>query len=111
MSQRPPARSGARRKGKGRLRSFLWIAGFSALIIALLYFEQTAILYLLATLGLTALLVIVALSDLSGARRITGTSELGDDSAAISDGITSTSGVATAAPAPATARRTTSKRR
>jgi len=35
-------------------------------VIALIYWEQTALLYILATLGVTALLVVVALADLSG---------------------------------------------
>jgi hypothetical protein len=111
MSQRPPTRGGARRKNNRRLKNFLWIAGFSALVIALLYFEQTAILYLLATLGLTALLVVVAMSDLSGARKVADASELGDDSAAISDGITGASIAATASAAPVSARRSTNRRK
>lgn len=113
MSQRPPTRGGARRKDNRRLKNFLWIAALSILVIALLYFEQTAVLYLLATLGLTALLIIVALSDLSGAKRATNASELGDDSAAIGDGITGTTAAAaaTVSPAPATARRPAARRK
>jgi hypothetical protein len=41
-----------------------WILALATLVIGLLYFEQTAVLYVLATLGVTALLVIVALADL-----------------------------------------------
>ena len=33
-------------------------------VFLLIYFEQTALLYVVATLGVTALLVIVALADL-----------------------------------------------
>ena len=46
--------------------TFGWIAALSILTISLIYWEKTAILYILATLGVTALLVIVALSDLGG---------------------------------------------
>lgn len=111
MSQRPPTRGGVRRKDNRRLKNFLWIAALSALLIALLYFEQTAILYLLATLGLTALLIIVAMSDLSGAKRSASASEPGDDSAAIGDGITGTSAAATVSGAPISARRSASRRK
>jgi hypothetical protein len=100
MQRTSTTRGGARaRKSSGRLRTFLWIAATAALVIGLLYFEQTAMLYLLATLGLTALLVAVALSDLSGSQRVTGEAELGNDAAAIGSGI---AGVAPNAPATAT---------
>ncbi|HYO90723.1 MAG TPA: hypothetical protein VEQ40_03775, partial [Pyrinomonadaceae bacterium] len=92
-----------------RLRTFLWIAGLAILVIVLLYFEQTAILYLLATLGLTTLLIIVARADLSGARKLTSETDLGDDAAAIADGITA--GAAPAASRAARDGRTTGKRR
>jgi hypothetical protein len=86
------------------------VAGTSALVIGLIYFEQTAILYLLATLSLTALLMIVAFSDLRGAQRVANSSDLGDDSAAIGSGITATT-VAAASPRATRARRPASKRR
>ncbi|GEM_PF-2912740 len=63
--------SETKKDGKGLSRrtiTLLWVAGVSALIIFLLYKEQIAILYLLATLSVTALLVIVATADLSGAK-------------------------------------------
>ena len=56
-------RSAASRR---RMITFGWIAALSILTIALIYWEKTAILYILATLGVTALLVIVAMSDLGG---------------------------------------------
>ncbi|HEV8370156.1 MAG TPA: hypothetical protein VGQ39_19545 [Pyrinomonadaceae bacterium] len=43
----------------------LWVLGFSALVITLIYREMTAVLYILATLGVTALLLLVAFSDLA----------------------------------------------
>ena len=44
--------------------TYLWIAGLATLVFILLWKEQTALLYILATLGVTALLVVVALADL-----------------------------------------------
>ena len=44
--------------------TYLWILGLAVLVFLLIYFEQTALLYILATLGVTVLLVIVALADL-----------------------------------------------
>lgn len=43
----------------------LWALLLGVLVITLIYLEKTAILYILCTLGVTALLVIVALSDLA----------------------------------------------
>ena len=42
----------------------LCAAGLLLLVSLLIYFEQTALLYILSTLGVTVLLVIVALADL-----------------------------------------------
>ena len=50
--------------------TYLWIAGLAVLTVSLIYWELTALLYILATLGVTALLVVVALSDLAGAEKI-----------------------------------------
>ena len=54
--------AGDRRRRK--LMTALWALGLSLLVILLIYFEKTAILYILCTLGVTALLLIVAFSDL-----------------------------------------------
>jgi heme O synthase-like polyprenyltransferase len=48
-----------------RLITFGWIAALSILTIFLIYREMTAVLYILATLGVTALLVVVAYADLA----------------------------------------------
>jgi len=45
----------------------LWIVGISAVVIFLLYREMTAVLYIVATLGVSVLLFMVAFSDLSHA--------------------------------------------
>ena len=67
MSQR-------KNKKARRARSFtyLWIVVLAVLTFLLIYFEQTSLLYILATLGVTILLVVVALADL-------GQSELSSD--------------------------------
>ena len=72
--------------------TILWIAVLAIVTIFLIYKEMTAVLYILATLGVTALLVIVALSDLGKGERPSGDPEKINDSAAIGSGITSTFG-------------------
>ena len=49
--------------------TYLWIFALAAVTISLIYWEQTAILYILATLGVTVLLVVVAMSDLAAGER------------------------------------------
>ena len=83
-----------------RRNTLIWIGAVSAVVIGLIWAEQIALLYVLATLGVTGLLVIVALADLSGARRNISESPA-DDAAAISDGVLSP---ATAPAAPSKSR-------
>ncbi|MGH9972070.1 MAG: hypothetical protein ACREBG_30355 [Pyrinomonadaceae bacterium] len=52
-------------RGRRRIFTFVWIAALAILIVTLIYREMTAVLYILATLGVTALLVVVALADLA----------------------------------------------
>lgn len=54
--------AGDRRRRK--LMTALWAAALSLVVILLIYFERTAILYILCTLGVTALLLVVAFSEL-----------------------------------------------
>ena len=54
--------AGDRRRRK--LIAALWALGLALLVIVLIYLEQTAILYILCTVGVTALLVIVAFAHL-----------------------------------------------
>jgi hypothetical protein len=49
---------------KRRYRKFAWIFGSSAIVIALLYWEQAAVLYVLSTLAVCALLLVVMFSNL-----------------------------------------------
>lgn len=60
MARRNKAGDGRRR------RTFIWTFGAVAFISALLYWEQTAILYVLSTFAMVGLLLVVAFSDLEG---------------------------------------------
>lgn len=62
--------AGDRRRRK--MIAVLWALGLALLVILLIYFEQTAVLYILCTLGITVLLTIVALSDLGQRADTTG---------------------------------------
>jgi hypothetical protein len=55
--------AGDRRRRK--LITALWALALAAVVITLIYLERTAILYILCTLGVTVLLLVVALSDLA----------------------------------------------
>jgi hypothetical protein len=68
-----------------RLMTLAWSVAVAAVVIALIWKEQIALLYILATVSVTALLVVVALADLSGARGA-GAPAPFDDSAAASGG-------------------------
>ncbi|HYH86085.1 MAG TPA: hypothetical protein VEX60_11575 [Pyrinomonadaceae bacterium] len=73
-----------------RRNSILLSVAVIAVIIVLLALEQVALLYLVATLGVAALLVIVAFADLQGATPEPAAALPGDDSAAIADAVTRT---------------------
>ena len=49
---------------KRRYRKLAWIFGSSAIVIALLYWEQAAVLYVLSTFAMCALLLVVMFSNL-----------------------------------------------
>ena len=55
--------AGDRRRRK--MITVLWALGLSILIMILIYKELTAVLYILATVGVAVILMIVAFSDLS----------------------------------------------
>jgi heme O synthase-like polyprenyltransferase len=75
-----------------RMITILWTAVLAIVTIILIYKEMTALLYILATLGVTALLLVVAMADLAHAERLTNDPRGSGDSAAIGSGITSTMG-------------------
>ena len=53
-------------KKRRRLITLAWVAALAITTVLLIWKEQTAILYILATLGVTGVLIVVALSDLGG---------------------------------------------
>lgn len=61
MNQRTIASDRRRRK----TMTALWALGVAVLVIALIYLEHTAILYILCTVSIAVLLMIVAFSDLA----------------------------------------------
>jgi hypothetical protein len=74
MSQRIKSKKAGRSRGF----TYLWIVALAVVVFLLIYFEQTSLLYILATLGVTVLLVVVALADL-------GRSELTAETRRMSD--------------------------
>jgi hypothetical protein len=68
MSVTSAARMARRRR---RLTTYGWIVGLTAITVGLIYWEQTALLYILATVGVTILLVVVAMADLAHAESMT----------------------------------------
>jgi hypothetical protein len=67
--------------------TILWTAALSLGTIILIYKEQTALLYILATVGVTALLLVVGMSDLAHAEKLTSDPRASADAAAIGSGI------------------------
>ena len=64
-----------RTRGRNKkLFTYLWVALLALVTIVLIYKEQTAVLYILATLGVTAILLIVAFADLSKSATAAGDS-------------------------------------
>jgi hypothetical protein len=101
------AASESTRKSRRRNSILLSIAA-AAVIILLLAFEQIALLYLIATLGVAALLTVVAFADLHGVRQTVAASAAptpADDAAAIADRTAATR------PTPATSFGSTAPRR
>lgn len=85
-------RSVAQDKRRRKLVALLWVGVIAVGTMILLYYEMTAVLYILATLGVTAILVIVAVSDLAQGEKHAGALPVADDSAVIGSGIVSAYG-------------------
>jgi Flp pilus assembly protein TadB len=77
------ANSGRNRK----LITFAWITALALLTVFLIYRELTAVLYILATLGVTALLIVVALTDLSRHEKFSTESPRTDNTGATGKGL------------------------
>lgn len=83
MARRRNAADDRRRR---KLITITWVSLLALGTIFLIYKEQTALLYIIATLGITALLVVVALSDLGHAEKLTSDPRRAEDLTAISGG-------------------------
>jgi hypothetical protein len=74
MSQRIKSNKAKRARGF----TYLWILVLAVSVFLLIYFEQTSLLYILATLGVTILLIVVALADLGQSELTSGTMQMTD---------------------------------
>ena len=88
-------RVASRTRRKSRTSLYISLAAI-AVIIVLLWLEQVALLYVLATLSVAGVLAVVALADLRGERRSADTPPPFDDSAAIGDRTAAAASPATA---------------
>lgn len=75
----PTRKTLADERRRRKLITALWMVGFSLGVILLIYKEMTAVLYILATLGITALLTIVAFSDLAHTDKPVGGGDVAAD--------------------------------
>lgn len=75
--------------GRGRIsrrqKTWFWILATTAVVIGLLYWEQIALLYVLATTSMTLLLLVVAVSDLHSAHNVVSAPLTGDKTLASGD--------------------------
>ena len=67
--------------------TLVWALVLAAIVITLIYREQTAILYILCTLGVTVLLVIVAKSDLAHRDQTAAEMDQSKDAASVANRI------------------------
>jgi uncharacterized membrane protein len=74
MSQRIKPNTAKRARGF----TYLWILVLAISVFLLIYFEQTSLLYILATLGVTILLVVVAMADLGSSELTPGSVPMPD---------------------------------
>ena len=64
-----------------------WALLLTVVVIALIYFEKSAILYILCTVGVTVLLLIVAFSDLAHRDQSAGQMDQAKDASAVANRI------------------------
>lgn len=86
MSRNVDRTGTARQRKKTRRNSLLMVLASIAVVITLLATEQVAILYVIATLAIAALLAVVAMADLRGPRQVAEQPAPYDDAASIGDG-------------------------
>jgi hypothetical protein len=94
-----------RGRQKGRRGRLIWVLSGVAFVSALLYWEQTELLYVLSTLAVCGLLLVVAFSDLEGRDKELSETALNIRAATANDGEMTT------APSPDPARRATKRKR
>ena len=85
MSQRIQTNKLKRRRGF----TYLWILCLAAVVFILIYKEWTEVLYILATVGVTTLLVVVAAADIGRAAPSSGGPAQLADAQATSSGVAS----------------------
>ena len=85
-------RNAASDKRRRKMITILWTGVLAIATIILIYKEMTALLYILATLGVTVLLVVVALADLSHSDKLASDAGQGNDAATLGSGAKSTFG-------------------
>jgi len=85
-------RNAASDKRRRKMITVLWTAVLAIGTIVLIYKEMTAVLYILATLGVTALLAVVGMANLGPTEKLADDPRRSEESAAIRSGMTSTFG-------------------
>ena len=82
----------ANARRRRRMITYSWILVLAILTISLIYWEKTALLYILATLGVTALLIIVARANLAGPETVSKGTPDSTSATDIGSGVASTFG-------------------
>lgn len=85
---------------KRRRNTYLISAVVVAFVIGMIYYEQVALLYVLSTFSIVALLIVVAWSDMGEAKRPAGEPPPLDDAASVGSGITAAATATQARPRP-----------
>lgn len=84
-------RAAASARKSRRRKTLLWTVAVIAVVVTLLVYEQIALLYVLSTFSVVALLIVVGWSNIEGARAINDETPPLDDSAALGSGIAAAS--------------------
>ena len=81
MVRRASLASGRQRRN---IFTFVWISALAIIAIMLIHYEMTALLYILATLGVTGLLIVVAVADLDLSQNMSSDTSQSEKVAAVS---------------------------
>ena len=93
------ARNITGRRARPRRTGLIWSAAITLIVAVLLFTEQVALLYVVATLSVSALLIVVAFASFGEARSATEPASF-DDSAGIADRNLPIDGATVSAPVP-----------